>query len=77
MFSYRKPNSGPSTKSFVIFGHILVLKVSLKCRNQATSIPVKAYAERERSKLAVLLAILNIRWTQTSCLHFLSSFIEP
>jgi len=25
---YKKPSSSPSTKSFLIFGHILVLKVS-------------------------------------------------
>ena len=30
-FVYKKPSSRPSTKSFLIFGHILVLKVSLKC----------------------------------------------
>ena len=27
-FLYKKPSSRPSTKSFLIFGHILVLKVS-------------------------------------------------
>ena len=27
-FFYKKPRSKPSTKSFLIFGHILALKVS-------------------------------------------------
>ena len=32
---YRKPSSRPGTRSFLIFGHILVLKVSLKFLNVA------------------------------------------
>ena len=34
-FFYNKPSSRPSTKSFLLFGHILVLKVSKKSLNLA------------------------------------------
>jgi len=33
---YKKRSSSPSTKSFLILGHILVLKVSLKLPHLAT-----------------------------------------
>ena len=53
-FLNKKPNSWPSTKSFLISGHCLVLKTSLKFLNLVKKIAVKAYAECECSKLFVL-----------------------
>ena len=51
---FKKPSSRPITKSFVMFGHILVLEVFEKFLNLGNKIAVKAYAERECSKLFVL-----------------------
>ena len=54
MSFYKKPRSRSSTKSFLIFGHILVPKVSLKSLNLANLIAVKAYTEHECRKIFVL-----------------------
>ena len=43
-FFYKKPSQRPSTKSFLIFGRILVLKVSKKFLNLANQIAAKAYS---------------------------------
>ena len=47
-------SSRPSAKSFLIYGHILVLENSIRCFNFANEIAVKAYAEGECNKLFVL-----------------------
>ena len=52
--AYTKTLTRPSNKSFLISDHILVLKVSKKFINLANQSTVKAYAERECSKLFVV-----------------------
>ena len=53
---YKKPSSWPSIKSFLLLGHILVLKVSSKFLNLAncfSELPVKGCTNHEYSKLFV------------------------
>ena len=72
VFLYKKPSSRPSTKSFLIFGHVVVQKDSLKFLNLTNLSAVKAYTERDCSKLFVLCkqkASVRIRFKAMSYSH--------